>query len=268
MPETERRTSNDGSSVMSDLQCGELTDDAFLGGRLQILQPKRGYRAGIDAVFLAASVPANREHTVLELGAGVGVASLCLARRVPGVQITGLEIQTDLVAIAQENIARNDLQEKLTIIEGDLDSLPGDLNQRSFDHVVLNPPFYERESAVGAPNQSKFVSKIGTGLLLEDWIASALKRLKPNGHITVIHLAEQLDRLLACLESKTGKAKIYPLWPKQNSSASRVIVTATKGSAAPVCLLPGMMLHVKGGEYTPEANAVLREGKVCPIVFD
>ncbi len=268
MPETEGRTSNDDLLVTNRLKCGELTDDAFLGGSLQILQPKRAYRAGIDAVFLAASVPAKRGHTVLELGAGVGVASLCLARRVPGTKITGLEIQTDLVAIAQENVVRNDLQENVAIIEGDLGGLPADLTQQSFDHVIINPPYYEKDNAVGAPNQSKFVSKIGTGLLIEDWIASALKRLKPNGRLTMIHLAEQLDRLLACLDSKTGKAKVFPLWPKQNSSASRVVVTAVKGSAAPICLLPGMVLHLEGGRYTPEAEAILRQGEACPIVFD
>ena len=268
MPETEGRTLDNYLSITSKQKSGELTDDAFLGGALQILQPKKGYRAGIDAVFLAASVPAAQGHTVLELGSGVGVASLCIARRVPGVNVMGLEIQPDLVAIARENIARNHLQESVAIVEGDLAVLPDDLAQRSYDHVVLNPPYYEKDKAVGTPNNSKLLSKMGTGLPLEDWIGLALKRVKPNGRLTVIHLADQLGRLLASLDSKAGKAKIFPLWPKQKSSASRVIVTATKGSAAPSCLSPGMVLHEDGGDFTLEANAVLREGQACPIICE
>ena len=78
----------------------ETTNDLFLGGKVTALQPAKGYRAGIDAVLLAASVPAKAGETVLELGCGVGVASLCLAARVEGVEITGVELQPEYAALA------------------------------------------------------------------------------------------------------------------------------------------------------------------------
>jgi tRNA1(Val) A37 N6-methylase TrmN6 len=135
----------------------------------------------------------------------------------------------------------------------------------NFDQVMLNPPYYEDRSAMGAPNRSKHISKFGTGPAIEDWIAAGLKRVKPNGCMTVIHLAEQLDRVVDAFGSKAGRVKIFPLWPKRQSAASRVIVSAMKGSAAPVCLLPGLVLHTDGGNYTDEANAILRKGMACSL---
>jgi len=81
--------------------------DQFLGGRLTVAQPKTGYRAGVDPVLLAASVPAGRGESVLELGCGVGVASLCLAARVPGLKITGVEIQPDAAILDAQNAKHN-----------------------------------------------------------------------------------------------------------------------------------------------------------------
>ncbi len=268
MPETERRTSNVDSSVTDESRNSELSDDAFLGSQLQILQPKVGYRAGIDAVFLAASTPALPGETVLEIGAGVGVASLCLAKRVPGLQITGLEIQKNLVTIAKENVRRNGLQDNVSILEGDLFKIPKQLSQLNFDHVIVNPPYYQEGNSIGAPNRSKFIATVVTGMTIEDWVAFALRRLKPNGCFTLIYLSEQLDRLLSCIKPKAGKTKIFPLWPKATSSASRVIISSIKGSEAPVCLLPGLVLHQPGGRYTAEAESVLRKGKACRVLYD
>ena len=69
-----------------------LTEDGFLGGRLRILQPEKGVRAGIDSVFLAAAVPAHTGDSVFEAGIGPGVAALCLLARSPGVEVTGVEV--------------------------------------------------------------------------------------------------------------------------------------------------------------------------------
>ena len=83
-----------------------LTEDGFLGGRVKVLQPEKGYRAGIDAVFLAASIPIEPGQTALEAGYGVGVVSLCVAARVAGVHITGVEIASRYSILAEENIKK------------------------------------------------------------------------------------------------------------------------------------------------------------------
>ena len=84
-----------------------LTADRFLDGRLTILQPKDGYRAAMDPVLLAAAIPAKAGERALELGCGAGVASLCLARRVPGLHVTGLEVQAAYADLARRNAEAN-----------------------------------------------------------------------------------------------------------------------------------------------------------------
>ncbi|NHX27288.1 methyltransferase domain-containing protein, partial [Escherichia coli] len=112
----------------------DLTCDQFLGGRLSVWQPCDGYRAGVDPVLLAAAVPASAGQRVLELGCGVGVASLCLGARVPDLTITGVELQPDYAELARRNAEENGVQ--MAVVESDLRSLPADLRSVSFDHVV------------------------------------------------------------------------------------------------------------------------------------
>ena len=120
----------------------EITRDKFLGGRLVISQPKKGYRAGVDPVILAASIPARSGESILELGCGVGVASLCLAQRVKALRITGLEILPKIAQLARDNAQENDLP--MEVIDGDLGDMPIELRNLQFDHVMANPPYFDR----------------------------------------------------------------------------------------------------------------------------
>src|SRR5262249_57456631 len=95
-----------------------FTDDAILGGQLRLRQPAKGYRTGIDPVFLAAAAPPAA--TALDLGCGAGAAALCLAWRRPGVAVAGLELQPALAALARKNVQRNNLEGRVVIHEGDL----------------------------------------------------------------------------------------------------------------------------------------------------
>jgi len=118
---------------------GLCSVDAFLGGLVQLAQPLNGYRAGVDPVLLAASVPAKASDTVLELGCGGGVASLCLGRRVGGLSLTGVELQADYADLARENAARNGMA--FDVHAADLNALPAQIKAQRFDHVLANPPY-------------------------------------------------------------------------------------------------------------------------------
>src|SRR5215471_10405578 len=96
-----------------------FTEDAILGGRVTLRQPRNGYRVGIDPIMLAAAAPAGAA-SALDLGCGVGAAALCLARRVAGITIAGLELQPTLAALARENVASNALTARVAIHEGNL----------------------------------------------------------------------------------------------------------------------------------------------------
>jgi tRNA1(Val) A37 N6-methylase TrmN6 len=226
--------------------------ETFLDGRVKIAQPEAGFRSGLDAVMLAAAVPARGGQTALELGAGAGTASLCLLARVPGVALTGIEIDKSLAALAGDNAAANGMQ--ADFVCADIFALPSEL-KRDFDQVFCNPPFHG-EGQVSA-DEMRATALMDRGRL-EEWLRIGLQRTVSGGFFTAILRADRLNQALAALPEK-GVA-VLPLWPKAGEAAKRVIVQARKGSHAPFALLPGLVLHQMNGAWTPEADDVLRRG--------
>ncbi len=245
----------------------QTTSDGFLGGRLTILQPKDGYRAATDPVLLAAAAPVRPGDTVLELGCGVGVASLCLLSRVSGAAVTGIERQADYAALAEESARQNGLP--FEVIAGDLTHPPPPLRARSFDHVIANPPFFRAGDGTGARNSGREIA-FREDAPLSAWIDAGLRRLRPGGWMTMIHLAERLGDILAELQGRAGSVSILPLVPRAGRPASRVIVRARKTGRAPLRLLSPFILHeglahlADGDDFTPDARAVLRDGAALP----
>lgn len=231
--------------------------DAFLDGRVRVTQPRAGFRSGLDAVMLAAAVPAMAGQTVLELGTGAGTASLCLMARVPGLTLTGVEIDESLVALARENAAANGTETSFMV--ADIFALPPAL-KRDFDHVLANPPFHGEGQISPDPARAAALMDGGT---LKDWLKLGLQRTVSGGFFTAILRADRLNEALAALPEKGVCA--FPLWPRAGEAPKRVIVQARKGSAAPFALLPGLVLHQPDGAWTPEADAVLRRGTALAL---
>ena len=241
----------------------ETTVDGFLSGRLQIRQPIVGYRAATDPVLLAASINAKAGDRVLELGCGVGVASLCLAARVNDLQITGVEIQPEYAVLARSNAKENRLP--FEVIEGDLTQMPAELRDVSFDHVLTNPPFFENGAVSKPVDEGKATAHVFE-TQLADWIDVGLRRLKPNGTLTIIQLVQQLPEILIGLSGRAGDIHILPLTSRRGRAAKRVLIRARKNARAPMKLLAPFHVHqgashVQGtADFSPEAAAILREG--------
>lgn len=241
-------------------------DDGFLGGRLVLRQPAAGYRAGADAVMLAAACPARGGQRVIELGCGAGAALLCLALRVPGLVLTGIERHPATADLARHNAATNGIAAR--ILTADIAALPAGLRGEGFDHVIANPPFFAAGTA--APDPARAAAR-HEDTPLEAWIDAGLRRLLPGGTLTLIHRAEALDRILAALAGRAGAAAILPLAARRGRDAGRVIVGARKGSRGPLRLLSPFVLHEKeahgsdGEDLTPAAQAVLRAGAAIDL---
>lgn len=242
--------------------------DKFLGGRLNLMQPRKGYRAGVDPVFLAACVGAHEGESVLELGCGVGAAVLSLGERVPGLRLVGVEIQPDYGELARRNAFDNDIQ--LEVHVANLLDLPGAVREESFDHVIMNPPYHLRDRGNAAPDKGREAA-VGEQTPLAGWIEAATKRLKPRGHLTLIQKAERLPEILGAFDARMGSVLVKPLCPREGRAAVLVVVHARKGGrgafrlAAPLILHDGIE-HVGDAEsYRPEVSAILRDGAALPL---
>ena len=236
------------------------TRDAFLCGRLTLDQPASGFRAGVDSVMLAAAVPARPGESVLELGSGAGVAALCLACRVEGVAVTGLELQADLVALAARNAAANDLAGRVRFLAGAVEDPPDALDAERFDHAMMNPPFFVEGRDDAPPDASRATAHIADAEALARWTKCARIYLKARGTLTAILPTDRLPDMLAALEKGFGGIAVIPLWPDAATAAKRLVVTARLGSRAPFALKPGLILH-ENGKNTPAAEAILRGGE-------
>lgn len=233
------------------------TDDAFLDGRVRILQPRTGYRAGLDAVMLAAAVLARPGDSVCDLGAGVATASLCLAARVSGLRVTAVEIDEDLAALARENAARNG-HAAFEVVLADVMKRPRTLKRQSFEHVLTNPPYHDTARGTRAPDAAKARATSTPARDLAAWLSFARALARPKGTVTAIVPPEQLMTAMAALAPSSLGIELVPLWPREGAPAKRVIVRLRMNSRAPLALHHGLVLHGGDGKPTQAADAVLR----------
>ncbi len=252
---------------MSLMQMG-LSEDKFLGGRLVLTQPLNGYRAGVDPVFLAASIQAHAGESVLDLGCGAGAAALCLGARVDGLRLVGVERQAEYAELARKNSDDNMIN--FEVFDGDIANLPSEVREDTFDHVIMNPPYYLRDRGSASPDALR-EEALGEDVPLAVWLDQATKRVKPRGYITLIQKAERLPEVLAAMDDRLGSILVKPLSPRIGRVTTLIIVQARKGGrgafrlAAPLILHEGPQ-HVGDVEhYTPEVSAILREGSAFPL---
>lgn len=247
----------------------DVSDDAFLGDALRVLQPRRGYRAGLDAVLLAASLVGLENANVLDVGSGVGVVALCLAHHMPALTVTLVERDPGLADLARKNVERNGMSDRLSVIEADVTQALANspaLHARaeSFDVVVSNPPFHDELAGTAAPNPLKAVAHAMPAGNLERWLQFMASMARPSGAMHLIHRADALDEILAACGRRFGHVAVRPIHPRADAQASRVIVTGTKGSRAPPRILPGLVLHAEDGGFQEPIEAVLRRGAALP----
>ncbi len=238
-----------------------ISEDLFLGGRVRLRQPMNGFRAAIDPVFLAAAIEAAPGERILELGAGTGLATLCLANRLSGLDHTGLDRQADLVELAVANAVLNGVGDRVRFFAGNLRDPHPELPSGGFDQVMANPPYLAAGHATLPDGEARRLAVGEQGLDFADWIRRAVTWVRPKGRITVVHRADRLDDVIAALKGRAGEIVVFPLWPKAGRPAGRVLVRARVGVRTPFRLAAGLILHRDDGSYTEEAQKILREGK-------
>jgi len=247
----------------------EISRDALLGGRLVIAQPRRrGARVAVDSLLLAAALTAKPGARALELGAGVGVVSLCAALRLEAVAFLGLEREDVLVRMAQENAVRNRLDERCRFVAGTVSAPPPAVTKAApFDLVFFNPPYLAADQADLPPDRLRRRAFVEDDSLLADWVGTAHRLLASRGRLVLIHRADRLDEIIALLRPRRyfGEIVVLPIHTRPKQPARRVIVWARKAVRGAFTLLPALRLHEDDGAFTVEAERILRDGACLPM---
>jgi tRNA1(Val) A37 N6-methylase TrmN6 len=250
--------------------CDEFTEDAFLGGKLHLRQPRSGHRAGHDAMLLAAATPARSGDRVVDFGAGVGAAGLAVAKRVAGIKLVLVEIDAQLSDLARGNAASNAVAADLIVLDVTSDAgafAAAGLSPDSVDVVLMNPPFNDSVRHRASPDKARETAHVATATTLEGWIHAGRRILKSGGILTMIWRADGIAEVLAALDRGFGSLAILPVHADVTSPAIRVLVRAVKGGRAPTRIQPALILN--DGPATPNQKVrdILAGTEVLPLAI-
>ena len=248
-------TDSSGDAVDGEMRMMQVTHDHLLNEAVKITQPADGYRVGTDAVLLAAAI-ATDSGRILDLGAGVGGVSLCLAHRLREIQITAIETHGDLAALAEENAETNGVANRMRVLNTDIRGMPPVL-AGSFDHVVSNPP-YHNSHGTRPRNADRALAHMGEDTEMVDWVRAAVWAAKPRARITFICRADRVPELISLFDANgAGEAVLFPLWPRHSSPAGRVILQVRRDVRGPGAVLSGLVLHRDDGGFSDAAEPIM-----------
>jgi tRNA1Val (adenine37-N6)-methyltransferase len=239
----------------------ESTTDAFFGGRIQVRQPRSGYRFSIDAVLLANLTTARLRDRVLDLGTGCGIISLILAHRFPTVSIQGIELQPQLAELARQNVRSNAMQDRIGIVEADLRRLRAEEIHGPFDLAVCNPPYRRNRSGRINPDPQKAIARHEIQARLADVAAASRRLLKRSGRLAVIYPAERTADLFWEMRSARIEPKsIRAIHSRSGETAKLVFVEGVCGAGPGLTIAPPLAVYGPDGNYTPEVEAMMQGG--------
>jgi tRNA1(Val) A37 N6-methylase TrmN6 len=242
-----------------------VSEDRWLGGRLTLLQPRRGHRVGTDAALLAAAAGDAQQGRIVDVGAGVGAVGLALAQRNPLASVDLVELDPELAQLAECNAARNGLEGRARVLRLDMlnskERREAGLAEQA-NCVVTNPPFFDARAVRASPDQGKARAHVlagaEAGASLADWIRASLAILAPGGRFVMIHRPDAVALVLSAVGGRLGALALLPIHPTIGASAHRLLVSGVKGSKAPLRVAPGLILHGADGRLMAEADAIHR----------
>lgn len=241
-----------------------FTVDAFHRGDFHLVQPRRGHRAGTDAMMLAAAVPGGFAGRLADLGAGAGAAGLAAASRCRLARVVLVERAPEMAAWARRTLAHEanaGIRDRAEVLEADV-TLTGrarrdaGLGDGAFDFALMNPPFNARADRA-SPDDLRRSAHVMEDDTFERWLRTAAAIVRPRGELALIARPQSLPAILAALKGRFGDARIVPVHPRADTAAIRIVVRAARGSRAGLTLCPPLVIHEAAGDgFSPRADAV------------
>ncbi len=229
----------------------------------RIYQRRDGFCFGMDAVVLTHFCRVKADDCVLDLGTGTGIIPILLEYHTKGAHFTGLEIQTEVADMARRSVALNHLEEKVSIVTGDICQATSLFPKASFDVVTSNPPYMKRENGLVNPGEARAISRHEVLCTLEDVMREAKQLLKPEGHFFMVHRPRRLGEIFTLCET-------YGLCPHRlrmvhsfvDKEATMVLLEMVRGGHRQLVVEKPLIIFEKPGQYTPEVADMYYGGRM------
>lgn len=238
--------------MITDLMENERLDDLQRNG-LKIIQKTDGFCFGMDAVLLSGFASVKPGERALDLGTGTGIIPLLLSAKTKGEHFTGLEIQTEIMKMAQRSVALNGLEKKIDIIQGDIKEASRIFGAASFDVVTSNPPYMNDAHGLKNTGDMKAISRHEVLCTLEDVVREGTKALKPGGRFYMVHRPHRLAEIITVMRQyKLEPKRMKFVHPFADKDANMVLIEAVRGGGAWLKLEPPVIVYKEPGVYTDE----------------
>lgn len=235
-----------------ELKPGERIDELQRNG-YQIIQNENGFCFGMDAVLLSGFARVKKGEQALDLGTGTGIIPILLEAKTEGEHFTGLEIQETSVDMAGRSVRLNDLDQKVSIVKGDIKEATDLFGKASFDVVTSNPPYMTGQHGLVNPDMPKAIARHEILCTLEDVISQASALLKENGRFYMVHRPFRLAEIMVMMSRYRLEPKRMKLvYPFADKEPNMVLIEGLKGGRPRITVEKPLIVYQKPGVYTDE----------------
>lgn len=233
-----------------------------LSNGYKIIQDDSAFCFGIDAVLISEFARLKKGDSVVDLGTGNGIIPLLLCARslglksshnAPDCRFTGIEIQAGAVALARESVRLNGLEDRISVVQGNLRQVRELFPAQSADVVISNPPYMLARAAKDNATPQKTIARHEVLCSLQDVVGAAKWLLKSNGRFYLIHRPYRLQEIFSALESvRLTPRKMQFVHPKISEPPEMVMLEARPAYKPDLKVLPPLIMYGADGEYTEQ----------------
>lgn len=238
--------------MTTELKPGERLDD-LQRNHLQIIQNPEKFCFGMDAVLLSGFARIKPEEKVLDMGTGTGIIPILLSAKTKAAHLTGLEIQPESADMARRSVQLNDLESRISIVEGDIKRATELFGKAAFDVVTCNPPYMIGQHGLQNPDAPKAIARHELLCTFEDVAREAAGLLRPGGKLYLVHRPFRLAEIIGTLLSyKLEPKRMQMVHPFVDKEPNMVLIEASRGGNPRMTVEPPLIVYQSQGVYTPE----------------
>ena len=235
-----------------ELKEGERVDNLHRDG-FRIIQNEKLFCFGMDAVLLTGFAKVREGENVLDLGTGTGIIPILLAAKTKGESFSGLEISEKSVDMAVRSVALNGIEDRVSIVQGDIKKAGELFAPASFDVVTSNPPYMTENHGLVNPELEKAAARHEIFCTLEDVVSAAARLLKAGGRFYMVHRPFRLAEIIRALsEHRLEPKRMRLVYPYADREPNMVLIEAVRGGRPRMTVEKPLIVYQAPGEYTRE----------------